>query len=507
MNKIPPPFGNSILNKKTLMAGQKLGLKQKMQFKLSPQQIQLMKLLQLSVADLSQRVQEELESNPVLEESSYEEKDAPQEENSTEEVEYDDYLNEYLEDDPVTYRQAIDNSTREEEERQMPIALKESLFDRLRLQLVELDLPTEEDRLVAAQVVGSIDEDGYIRRDLLAIQDDLLFMHNLDVPKEKIAKMLTAIQAFEPPGVGAKDLQECLLLQLKYKLKNEESAPQIRRYWKTAMLIVRDRFDLFSKRNFDKLMEEYDLEKADMRQVIEEITKLNPKPAATLGEVQSTVQLTITPDFIVREKDGELMLSLTKGNLPELHISDHYRELLKSYKKAGGKKERKEKETVQFIKQKIDSAQWFIEAIKQRQQTLQNTMEAIISIQAEYFRSGDEKKMAPMKLKDIAALTGLDESTISRVANSKFVLTEYGTKPLKYFFSESMQNVEGEDVSTTEIKSALRDLIQEENKQKPLSDEKLKDLLQEKGYNLARRTVAKYREQLNIAVARLRKNV
>ncbi len=263
------------------MAGQKLGLKQKMQFKLSPQQIQLMKLLQLSVADLSQRVQEELESNPVLEESNYEDKDAPQEDNSPEEVEYDDYLNDYLEDDPVTYRQAADNSTREEEERQMPIALKESLFDRLRLQLVELDLPTEEDRLVAAQVVGSIDEDGYIRRDLLAIQDDLLFMHNLDVPEDKIAKMLAAIQAFEPPGVGARDLQECLLLQLKYKLKNEETAPLIRRYWKTAMLIVRDRFDLFSKRNFDKLMEEYDLNKADMRQVIEEITKLNPKPAAT----------------------------------------------------------------------------------------------------------------------------------------------------------------------------------------------------------------------------------
>ena len=231
------------------------------------------------------------------------------------------------------------------------------------------------------------------------------------------------------------------------------------------------------------------------------------REAATLGETQSTVQLTITPDFIVREKDGELMLSMTKGNMPELRISDHYRDMLNAYKKSAAKKDKKEKETVQFIKQKIDSAQWFIEAIRQRQQTLEGTMHAIISIQAEFFKSGDEKKMAPMKLRDVAEITGLDESTISRVANSKFVLTEFGTKPLKYFFSESMQNADGEDVSTMEIKSTLKDLVSAEDKKKPLSDEKLKDLLNEKGYSLARRTVAKYREQLNIPVARLRKNV
>ena len=244
-----------------------------------------------------------------------------------------------------------------------------------------------------------------------------------------------------------------------------------------------------------------------MREIVAEITRLNPKPAATLGETQSTVQLTITPDFIVREKDGELMLSMTKGNMPELRISDHYRDMLNAYKKSAAKKDKKEKETVQFIKQKIDSAQWFIEAIRQRQQTLEGTMHAIISIQSEFFKSGDEKKMAPMKLKDVAEITGLDESTISRVANSKFVLTEFGTKPLKYFFSESMQNADGEDVSTMEIKSTLKDLVNAEDKKKPLSDEKLKDLLNEKGYTLARRTVAKYREQLNIPVARLRKNV
>ena len=489
------------------MSGQKLGLKQKMQFKLSPQQIQLMKLLQLSVADLSQRVQEELESNPVLEEENYDNQTEEVADSGNDEIEYDDYLNEYLEDDPVTYKMTADTGTREEEERQLPIALKESLFDKLKAQLLDLELETEEEQLIAAQVMGSIDEDGYIRRDLLAIQDYLLFMYNRDIPEKKIEEILKKIQGFEPAGVGARDLRECLMLQLKYKRDNEDAESHTRRYWKTAYIILRDQFDLFSKRNFDKLMQEFDLSPDEMREVIAEITRLNPKPAATLGETQSTVQLTITPDFIVREKDGELMLSMTKGNMPELRISDHYRDMLNAYKKSAAKKDKKEKETVQFIKQKIDSAQWFIEAIRQRQQTLEGTMHAIISIQAEFFKSGDEKKMAPMKLKDVAEITGLDESTISRVANSKFVLTEFGTKPLKYFFSEAMQNADGEDVSTMEIKSTLKDLVNAEDKKKPLSDEKLKDLLNEKGYKLARRTVAKYREQLNIPVARLRKNV
>jgi RNA polymerase sigma-54 factor len=489
------------------MSGQKLGLKQKLQFKLSPQQIQLMKLLQLSVADLNQRVQEELESNPILEEENYDNQSEEVSDTGNDEIEYDDYLNEYLEDDPVTYKMTADVGTREEEEKQLPIALKESLFDKLKVQLLDLELETEEEQLIAAQVMGSIDEDGYIRRDLLAIQDDLLFMHNRDIPEKKIESILKQIQGFEPPGVGARDLRECLMLQLKYKRDNEDAEPHTRRYWKTAYIILRDQFDLFSKRNFDKLMQEFDLTSDEMREIVAEITRLNPKPAATLGETQSTVQLTITPDFIVREKNGELILSMTKGNMPELRISDHYRDMLNAYKKSNSKKDKKEKETVQFIKQKIDSAQWFIEAIRQRQQTLEGTMHAIISIQSEFFKSGDEKKMAPMKLKDVAEITGLDESTISRVANSKFVLTEFGTKPLKYFFSESMQNVDGEDVSTMEIKSTLKDLVQAEDKKKPLSDEKLKDLLKEKGYTLARRTVAKYREQLNIPVARLRKNV
>ena len=297
------------------------------------------------------------------------------------------------------------------------------------------------------------------------------------------------------------------MIQLKYKLDNEEAESRVRRYWKTAYIILRDQFDLFSKRNFDKLMQEFDLEREEMRDVVEEITRLNPKPAASWSATQSTVQLSITPDFIVREKDGELLLSMTKGNMPELRISDHYRDMLNAYKRAQGKSNKKEKETVQFIKQKIDSAHWFIEAIRQRQNTLESTMRAIISIQSDYFRSGDEKKIAPMRLKDVASITQLDESTISRVANSKFVLTEFGTKPLKYFFSESMQNAEGEDISTIQIKSTLREIVAEEDKQKPYSDEKLKNLLEEKGYKLARRTVAKYREQLNIPVARLRKNV
>lgn len=490
------------------MSGQKLGLKQKLQFKLSPQQIQLMKLLQLSVTDLSQRVQEELESNPVLEEEGYEDSvETSSEENTSDDLEYSDYLNEYLEDDPVTYKTRQESGTREEEEREMPIALKESLFDKLKAQLVDLELETELEQMIAAQVMGSIDEDGYIRRDLFAIQDDLLFIHNLDVPQKDIERILKMIQGFEPAGVGARDLRECLMIQLKYKLDNEEAESRVRRYWKTAYIILRDQFDLFSKRNFDKLMQEFDLEREEMRDVVEEITRLNPKPAASWSATQSTVQLSITPDFIVREKDGELLLSMTKGNMPELRISDHYRDMLNAYKRAQGKSNKKEKETVQFIKQKIDSAHWFIEAIRQRQNTLESTMRAIISIQSDYFRSGDEKKIAPMRLKDVASITQLDESTISRVANSKFVLTEFGTKPLKYFFSESMQNAEGEDVSTIQIKSTLREIVAEEDKQKPYSDEKLKNLLEEKGYKLARRTVAKYREQLNIPVARLRKNV
>ena len=492
------------------MQGQNLGLKQRLEHKLSPQQIQLMKLLQLSIADLDQRVQEELEVNPALEEDQNEGPIESEDVDRGEETEeFDDYLNQYLEDDPSSYRLKQDAPSSEEEEKQLPIALKESLYDKLEAQLMELSFETTEDEILAKQILGSIDEDGYIRRDVFSIQDDLLFLHQLDIEESRIEKMIKRIQQFDPPGVGARDLRESLMLQLHYKLKNEPLDPLSRRYTKTAYLVIRDYFDAFSKRSYEKLLQELDLTREDLKEVVEIIKRLNPKPAATLSATQSEGQLSIKPDFVVHEKDGELILTMPKANIPDLKISEHYKEMLLGYSHRNKKEklDKKTREAVTFIKQKISNAQWFIDAIVQRNQTLMLVMNAIMQMQKAYFLSGDPKKIAPMRLKDVAQQTDLDESTISRVVNSKFVQTDYGTKKLKYFFSEGMQNQEGEEVSTIEIKSTLKEIVEQEDKRKPYSDEKLKSLLEEKGYKVARRTVAKYREQLSIPVARLRKNI
>ncbi len=508
------------------MLRQSLG--QKMTQKLSPQQIQLMKLLQIPTATLDQRIQEELESNPALDEGeSYDEvfdinesysadKENQEDDQSEadrpltekeETFELDDYLHEYIEDDPITYKLKGDVYT-EEEEKAIPIAISSSFHEHLQRQLGMMDFANEEEKSLARQVVGSIDEDGYLRRELLAIVDDLLFTQNLETTEEKVEEVLQRVQKMDPAGVGARDLQECLLLQLDVKLKDAEGVTR-----KVRMLskrILHNYFDEFSKKHYSNLKKSLFISDLELKDAIDEILKLNPKPASSFSQESHTakeVNQYIIPDFIVSNRDGELELHLNTKNAPDLRISDQFMDILKTFKDStkGRKTTKKEKEAVLFVKQKIDSAKWFIDAIKQRQETLYNTMYTIMQYQYEYFKTGDERRLKPMILKDIAEITGLDISTISRVANSKFVQTEFGTRRLKDFFSESLQTLNGEEVSTLEVKNILSDIIKDENKVKPLSDEKLKDMLRGQGYNIARRTVTKYREQLSIPVARLRK--
>jgi len=492
----------------------RLAQKQSQIQKLSPQQIQLMKLLQIPAAMLDQRVQEELEANPALEEGSASDKtdtlDQNGEENTDnqeETYELDDYLSEYIEDDPVAY-QSSRNYNPDEEDKSIPIAVEQSLNEHLERQLGLIDFDHESDQLIAMQVIGSIDEDGYLRRDPASIVDDLMFSQNIFTTEEKILEILQLVQGFDPPGIGARDLRECLLLQLQLKLENwdewEDEEPEAIKY---AITIVRDYFDAFSKKHFDKMVRQLNISEAELKEAMDVILTLNPKPASgySSGNLSRTNQYVI-PDFIIETKDGELHLRLNSRNAPELHISDHFRELL-SAQKGSARLQKKQKEAVQFVKQKVESARWFIDAIRQRQETLYKTMYAIMQYQYDYFMTGDERRLRPMILQDIADITGLDVSTVSRVANSKFVQTEYGTKSLKSFFSEGMQNTDGEEVSTLEIKDILTEVIEKENKRKPLSDQKLSGILKEKGYKVARRTIAKYRDQLNIPKASLRKEL
>jgi RNA polymerase sigma-54 factor len=353
-------------------------------------------------------------------------------------------------------------------------------------------------RKIAEQIVGSIDDDGYLRRETTSIQDDLAFRQNIEVSEEEIEDMIRKIQQFDPPGVCARNLQECLLLQLHRKLKEGKSV-------KTAIDILSEYFDEFTKKHYDKIQRGLGLSDDQLKEVINQIIKLNPKPGGNVGEVNNGESYVI-PDFFVLNSGGKLEITLNSKNAPDLRISEGYRDMLRDYDK-GSKKDKRQKEAVIFIKQKIDAAKWFIDAIKQRQHTLLSTMETILEYQHEFFLTGDETTLRPMILKDIAERTGLDISTVSRVANSKFVQTEFGTYRLKFFFSESLSTDSGEEVSTREVKKILSNLVEAENKKKPLSDERLTELLQEKGYNIARRTVAKYREQLNIPVARLRKEL
>ena len=499
----------------------KQSLSQKMLQKLSPQQIQLMKLLQIPTATLDQRIQEELEANPALAEGEARDElaeiSSDEEENDAAEEQYelDDYLNEYIEDDPASYKlKANNNSADEEEEKTVPVAVESSFHEHLEQQLGLLELEDERSEAIAHQIIGSIDEDGYLRRDPLSIIDDLMFSQNIFVTEEEVIEMLHTIQRLEPAGIGARSLQECLLLQLQAKLELDEEEDFLnfeeREELELAIKLVKNHFDEFTKKHYSKLQRRLEIEEDELRAAVEEITTLNPKPASgySSGSSERATQY-VVPDFIINNREGELELTLNSRNAPDLHVNDQYRDMLRGYKKnqQGKRANKKEREAVMFIKQKIDSAKWFIDAIRQRQDTMYRTMYAIMQYQYDYFLTGDQKKLKPMILKDIADITGLDISTISRVANSKFVQTEFGTKRLKAFFSESMSKEGGEEVSTLEVKEILAGIIDKEDKKKPLSDQKLQKALQERGYNIARRTVAKYREKLNIPVARLRKNL
>lgn len=527
--------------------GNKQSLQQRLQQKLSPQQIQLMKLLQVPTASLEERIQEELEANPALEEgdraheaseeSMYDSNDKPDfepgdgegtgemGEESDYEEEYevesldmtermsdmDDYLRNFIDDDPATYKTQGDAYQSDEDDKAIPVVFESSFQEHLEQQINMLTFANETERLIARQIIGSIDDDGYLRRDTAAMVDDLFFSQNLTTDEAQILTVLERIQQLDPPGTGARDLRECLLIQLRQKLFNEELDSQSEEGFilRVAEKVVELYFDEFSKKHYARLCKQLNIDEETLRQAIDEILKLNPKPASSFVTQSDRSLHYIIPDFIVENRDGQLELSLNSRNAPDLRISDHYREMLRDFNRGynGRRPSRKEKEAVLFIKQKIDSARWFIDAIKQRQQTMTLTMDAILRLQKDFFLSGDEKKIRPMILKDVAELTGLDISTVSRVANSKYVQTEFGVRKLKDFFSESLSTQDGEEVSTHEVKKILLDLIGAEDKKKPLSDEKLMDLLTERGYNIARRTVAKYREQLGIPVARLRRSL
>ena len=489
-------------------------LQQKLLQKLSPQQIQLMKLLQVPTANLEIRIKEELEENPALEldeEKHEDEKDEIKDEFSeSEDTEYDDKngseeeygnvdVSEYVHDgdDEVADYKLRDDNYPEEEQKQIPFKTETSFYETLLLQLGLLKLDEKEQK-IAEQIVGSIDEDGYLRRETSAIVDDLAFRQNISATEEEVEAMIQRIQHFDPPGVAARDLQECLLLQLQ-RQKNEGKDVEI------ALLAIKKYFDEFTKKHYEKIQRGLNIDEDQLKQVMQQIIRLNPKPGGNLGGM-SKAESYVVPDFFIFNNANKLELTLNSRNAPELRISEGYRDMMKEYDR-GAKKDKRQKEAVIFIKQKIDAAKWFIDAIKQRQHTLLSTMTAIMNHQYDFFLTGDETNLRPMILKDIAEKTGLDISTVSRVANSKFVQTEFGTYRLKFFFSESLSTDSGEEVSTREVKKILSNLIEGESKKHPLSDERLTELLQEKGYNIARRTVAKYREQLNIPVARLRKEL
>jgi RNA polymerase sigma-54 factor len=483
-------------------------LKQQLNFrlsqKLSPQQIQLMKLIQLPTQAFEQRLKQELEENPALDNGKEQLDDYDPDLSN----EYDDYGNEtiaaedinvdeYLSDDEIpNYRLQANNYSVDDEEKNVPYASGTSFNQHLKTQLNTFRL-SDEDREIAEFLIGSVDESGYIRRPLEDIVDDLAFTQNIFTTDENVEKILTVVHELDPAGVGARNLQECLLIQLRRK----EATPSI----ELAIDILDRSFEHFTKKHYKKLLQRFDISEVELRDAILEIERLNPKPGGSYAGNTKIIEH-IVPDFTIRIVEGILELTLNGRNAPELHVSKEYNDMLKGYKDTR-QKTKSQKDAVMFIKQKLDAAKWFIEAIKQRQQTLLVTMNAILHYQEEYFLTGDERKLKPMILKDIADMINMDVSTVSRVANSKYVDTPYGTKLIKEFFSESMKNEQGEDVSTREIKKILETVIEEENKKKPLTDEKLATILKEKGYPIARRTVAKYREQLDIPVARLRKKI
>lgn len=486
----------------------KQNLQLKLSQKLSPQQIQLMKLIQLPTQAFEQRLKEEMVENPALETGVEDEYEKDEYDTTEDFDDYDDYdneridadeinIDEYLSDDEIPgYKTQSNNYSDDDEDRSMPFAAPISFHQNLIDQLNTFIL-SDGEREIAEFLVGSIDDMGYIRRSIPDIVDDMAFTQGIYTDEKTTERILGIIHELEPSGVGARDLQECLLLQLKHRTPTASVD--------LAINILEQQFDAFTKKHYDKLLQKYDISQDQLRAAIDEIERLNPKPGGAYESSNRTVEH-VVPDFAIRIVDGELELTLNGRNAPELHVSKDYQEMLQTYKDSR-EKNNAQKDAVQFIKQKLDSAKWFIDAIRQRQETLFVTMNAIMHYQEEYFLDGEEAKLKPMILKDIADMVGLDISTVSRVANSKYVETPYGTKLIKEFFSEAMKNDQGEDVSTIEIKKILETVIQEEDKRKPLPDDKLADILKEKGFPIARRTIAKYREQLDIPVARMRKKI
>jgi RNA polymerase sigma-54 factor len=490
---------------------QKLGLNQSLQQKLSPQQIQFIKLLQVPTAELEGRIEEELEINPALEEGEEQERvEESNNESESETVETEEFqeqaskdedvdIKDYLQDDDYSGYKMQGDGDGDEENREMPIPMSSTLHEQLMSQLDFLGLD-EKPYAIGKQLVGSIESDGYIRRDLDAIVNDLAFSQGIETAIEEVEAVLKMIQTFDPPGIAARNLQECLLLQLERMDNGHDIDVAV------AKKIIAECYEEFTKKHYQKIQKKLDTEDEDfVRDAMDLIIKLNPKPGGGSGPTATKNQY-IIPDYILTNNNGKLELTLNSRNAPDLRISRSYADMFKAYDKSN-KKDKKMKEAVTFVKQKLDAAKWFIDAIKQRQQTLLKTMKAIIDFQYDFFLEGDETKLRPMILKDIANMISMDISTVSRVASSKAIQTDFGIYPLKYFFSEGIATDSGEEVSSREVKQIIKDIIESEDKDKPFSDDKLETILNEKGYNIARRTVAKYREQLNIPVARLRKEL
>lgn len=486
----------------------KQSLQQKLLQKLSPQQIQFIKLLQVPTVSLDARIKEELEINPALEDTSltnmtdpkeeYPDQDPAETSKEEQSSDSDDFnVDDYLQDDNINdYGGSRSRGGDDEEHKEIPIAVQSSFFENLSQQLDLLDL-SERDILIGQQIIGSLDDDGYLRRPIESLIDDMAFSQNLIAEEDEVLSVLEKIQQFDPAGVAARDLQECLLIQLN---KKDNDNPTI----KNAIQLIENHLEEFTRKHYDKLERTLNINSEELKAIIDEILKLNPKPGDS--GASTSKQMHVIPDFHIENNDGVLTLTLNARNAPELRVSRSYQEMFQHYEKSD-QKDKKMKEAVQFVKQKLDSAKWFIDAIKQRQHTLLKTMNAIMNYQYEYFLTGDDRNLKPMILKDIADRVDMDISTVSRVANSKYVQTEFGTFLLKSFFSEAIQTQSGEEVSNKEVKKILEECIANEDKRKPLADEKLTEVLKEKGYPIARRTVAKYREAMNIPVARLRKEL
>ncbi len=490
-------------------------LSQKLAQKMSPRQIQLMKLLQVPTFELEQRIKEEIEANPALEEGNidhYEEGEYKSEDDSEgvdNGFDFEDYFPEYGEEDS-TYTSASDGYDREEKKERQIASHENNLQDYLLAQLEMTSLEDEIDHIVGRQIIGSIDEDGYLRREPISITDDLLFSMNLSISEEKVLEVLKVIQQFDPKGVGARSLQEALLIQIESKLRHTEGMDTYRiQDLSTAKVILTEYFNEFAKKHFAKLLQQLNIDEDDLKSAYEEILKLNPKPGSGFVESGKATIHFVEPDFSIVNRDGELEMSINGRNAPDLRVNEGYKSMIRNLiqKKKSRKLTKEEKNTALFVKQKIEAAQSFIESIQNRNVTLYNTMHTIMMIQYDYFLTGDLSHLKPMILKDIAEQIGVDISTVSRVANSKYVQTEFGTKLLKDFFSDKVQNAEGDDVTTARVKQILVQIIDQEDKSNPLSDEALMEHIEKEGISLSRRTISKYREKMNIPVARLRKEI